>query len=57
MIEKNVIPIGYDFKMPYFLEYLLRSEKSCYDIGHICPIRAEISTHKHWENVFILYFV
>ena len=31
--------------------------KSCYDIGHICPIRAEISTHKYWENVFILYFV
>ena len=27
MIEKNVIPKGYDFKMPYLLEYLLhRSE-------------------------------
>ena len=23
MIEKNVIPIGYDFKMSYLLEYLL----------------------------------
>ena len=31
--------------------------KSCYDSAHICPIRAEISTHEHWENVFILYFV
>ena len=27
MIEKNVIPIGYDFKKSYLLEYLLdRSE-------------------------------
>ena len=26
-IQHNVIPIGYDFKMPYLLEYLLdRSE-------------------------------
>ena len=31
--------------------------KSCYDICHICPLRAEISTQKHWENVFILLFV
>ena len=33
------------------------NEKSCYDIGHICPIRTEISTYEHWENVFILLFV
>ena len=27
MIQKNVIPMGYDFKMSYLLEYLLdRSE-------------------------------
>ena len=32
-------------------------EKSCYDSAHICQIRAEISTHEHWENVFILLFV
>ena len=32
-------------------------KKSCYDSAHICPIRTEISTHEHWENVFILYFV
>ena len=32
-------------------------QKSCYDSAHICPIRAEISTHEHWENVFILLFV
>ena len=31
--------------------------KSCYDSAHICPIRAEISTHGYWENVFILLFV
>ena len=31
--------------------------KSCYDSAHICPIRAEISTYEHWENVFILLFV
>ena len=31
--------------------------KSCYDIGHICPIRAEILTHEHLGNVFILLFV
>ena len=31
--------------------------KSFYDSGDICPIRAEISTHEHWENVFILLFV
>ena len=46
---------------PYFTEHgffaNFRLQKSCYDIGHICPIRTEISTHKHWENVFILYFV
>ena len=32
-------------------------QKSCYDSAHICPIRAEISTYEHWENVFILLFV
>ena len=32
-------------------------QKSCYGIGYICPIRAEISTYEHWENVFILIFV
>ena len=31
--------------------------KSCYDSAHICPIRAEISTFEHWENVFIFLFV
>ena len=36
---------------------LNRSKKSCYNIGHICPISAEISTHEHSENVFILLFV
>ena len=35
----------------------LNVKKSCYDSAHICPIRAEISTHEHWENVFILLFV
>ena len=30
---------------------------SCYDSAHICPLRAEISTHEHWEKVFILLFV
>ena len=47
------------------VQFLLNSElleeidqvKSCYDSAHICPIRAEISTHEHWENVFILLFV
>ena len=33
------------------------TRKSCDDIGHICPIRAEISTDERWENVFILLFV
>ena len=32
-------------------------QKSCYDSAHICPKRAEISTHEHWENAFILLFV
>ena len=32
-------------------------QKSYYDIGHICPIRTEISTHEHWDNVFILLFI
>ena len=31
--------------------------KSCYDSGDICPIKAEMSTHKHWNNIFILLFV
>ena len=39
-----------------FISYLT-TIKSCYDSAHICPIRGEISTHEHWENVLILYFV
>ena len=31
--------------------------KSCYDSAHICPLRAEISTHEYLGNVFILLFV
>ena len=29
MIEKNVIPIGYDFRMSYHLEYLLDRSEIC----------------------------
>ena len=36
---------------------LLKCKKSCYDSAHICPLRAEISTHEYLENVFILLFV
>ena len=32
-------------------------QKSSYDSAHICPIRAKISIHEHWENAFILLFV
>ena len=31
--------------------------KSCYESAHICPIRAEIPTHEHLENVFNSYFL
>ena len=38
-------------------QFQSRNWKSCYDSGHIRPIRAEISTHEYWENVFVLLFV
>ena len=42
-------------KVPIFSQK--EDEKSCYESTHIYPIRAEISTHEHWENVFMLLFV
>ena len=41
---------------PYFgfRQKRLSSQKSSYDSAHI---RAEISNHQYWENVFILLFV
>ena len=42
----------------FFIKFKPRKiQKSCYDSAHICPIRAEISTHEHLKNVFILLFV
>ena len=32
-------------------------QKICYDSTDMCPIWTEVSTHKHWGNVFILLFV
>ena len=39
------------------IDFICQFIKSCYDSAHICPIRTEISTHEHLENVFILLFV
>ena len=43
----------FGFKMIFWTSICV---KSCYDSAHICPIRAEISTHEHWENVLIWLF-
>ena len=46
-----------DFSRNTSATFILSSniQKSCYDISHICPSRAEISTHEYWENVFSLW--